>query len=146
MPANESNTQVRAYFLRQGASIAKLHSLLDSSLFIHHLKKWLSILIEISLYLLFASIVLGTMFIPTELTEFITLDESTHVGVTLHNKDFDVFVLILKLSLVLISLPILLFAMLLGRNRKKNALLHEAFTEVKKMKEGFDGAVKGLGL
>lgn len=86
------------------------------------------------------------MFIPTELTEFITLDESTHAGVTLHNKDFDVFVLILKLSLVLISLPILLFAMLLGRNRKKNALLHEAFSEVKKMKEGFDGAVKGLGL
>lgn len=146
MPANESNTQVRAYFLQQGASIAKLHSLLDSSLFIHHLKTWLSILIEISLYLLFASILLGTMFIPTELTEFITLDESTRVGVTLRNKDFGVFVLILKLSLVLISLPILLFALLLGRNRKKNALLHEAFTEVKKMKEGFDGAVRDLGL
>ena len=145
MPANESNTQVRAYFLQQGASIAKLKQILDSNLFVHHLHKWSSILMELLLHTCFVLCFILILAIPTSF-KFQIMDLPILIELTPTHTELLALVVIIKLILILFTSPLLLFAVLLGRNRKKNALIHEAFAEVKKMKEGFDGAVKGLGL
>lgn len=145
MPTNESNNQVRAYFLQQGASIAKLQQILNSNLFVHHLHKWSSLLVELILYTCFVLCFILILAIPTSF-QFQVMGLPISIELTPSPAELLALVVIIKLILILFTSPLLLFAVLLGRNRKKNALLHEAFTEVKKMKEGFDGAVRDLGL
>ena len=82
------------------------------------------------------------------LTQTITheINSTTQVTMQIKNDEYIVFILIFKLVCVLISLPILLFAILLGRNRKKNTLIRKAYEESALMKERFDAASKSLNL
>lgn len=140
MLSNEDNlnSQNRAYFAQQGQSIANLYAILNSSTLVHHLRKWLSVLLEIILYLSFIFILIGVIAIPTELKYFFELDEYNRLGISIRNADFEIFMIALKFIIALISLPMLLLAILLGRNRKKNELIRQAFEEVMKMKTRID--------
>lgn len=129
---NGLNQQARAYFLEQGRSIIKLYEILNSNLFTHHLKKWTSIVLELVFILVF---LFGLIFIV-----WLQIEKQNKT-----NNEQAIITLIQAL-LAFISVPSPFFAFLLKHNRKKNALIHQAFTEIKKMKSGFDAAVKGLGL
>jgi hypothetical protein len=138
--------QARTYFLVQGQSIGRLYEILNSNILIHHLRKWFSVCIEISLYLSFIIILLCMVFVRSDIRYYIDLQQYGEVEISYWNNYFEPAVLLIKMVVFLLSIPLLLFAILLGRNRKKNNLMHQAFVEVKKMKEGFDGAVKELKL
>lgn len=143
---NNLNSDAKAYFIQQGQSINKLNDILDSNILSHYIGKWFSYMIELSLYILFSVIVIAVIMIP--LTQTITheINSTTQVTMQIKNDEYIVFILIFKLVCVLISLPILLFAILLGRNRKKNTLIRKAYEESALMKERFDAASKSLNL
>ena len=124
---NNLNSDAKAYFIQQGQSINKLNDILDSNILSHYIGKWFSYMIELSLYILFSVIVIAVIMIP--LTQTITheINSTTQVTMQIKNDEYIVFILIFKLVCVLISLPILLFAILLGRNRKKNTLIRKAY-------------------
>lgn len=142
---NNLNHQSRTYFLLQGQSISKLNDILNSTIFAHYLRTWFSVIIEIILYLVFIATVILTVMIPTDLSLFIQ-KENFKFTASIQYEDFANLMLGLKIFILLISLPILAFAILLGRNRKKNNLIRKAFTETQKMKEGFEKAIKELNL
>ncbi len=114
------NSEAKAYFIQQGQSINKLNDILDSNILSHYIGTWFSYMIELSLYILFSVIVIAVIMIP--LTQTITheINSTTQVTMQIKNDEYIVFILIFKLVCVLLSLPILLFAILLGRNRKKS--------------------------
>ncbi|MBI3521101.1 MAG: hypothetical protein HY062_17305 [Bacteroidetes bacterium] len=132
------NLAVRTYFLQQGKHIARLNDILDSNILTHYLGKWLSVLIELILYALFVGIIICLFQIPHN----IPLDDNNE----LYNKDVANIILCLQLACAILSLPILAFAILLGRNRKKNTLIRQAYEESLAMKHKFDEAVKTLNL
>lgn len=147
--------QARGYFLQQGQSINMLHGLLSSNVLVHHLAKWLSVLIEISLYLGFALLVALAVCLPTDITSYVQLPmqqaESTMFDpaafeVNVYNRDFTELIYVVKFLMILLALPFLLFAGLLSRNRKKSSLIRKAFTETEKMKKSFDEALNSLKL
>ena len=155
---NETNHlghQTGTYFLAQGQSIKRLHDLLGSNLLIHHLSKWLSVLLEISFYAAFAFLIIGAICIPTDLTAYVQLPlrevdpnvfDPNAFDVDVYNRDFSGLIYGVKFLMVLIGLPFLLFARLLARNRKKSNLMRTAFGEVEKMKRSFEEATRILRL
>ena len=141
---NSTNPDLRAYFLQQGKSISILHDILSSNVFVHYLKKWFSILVELSLYFLFLCLFFVSLYLPMFMNTVIYNNGKTSISLEVWNEQISPMLFMVSALIILISLPILLFAILLHRNRKKNKLIHEAFTEVAKMKRSFDGAVKDL--
>lgn len=158
--ANNLSHQARGYFLQQGQSINRLHNLLSSDLLIHHLSKWLSVLLEICLYVAFACLVIGAICIPTDLTEYAQLQmhradpnifdtdmfTNNDFYLAIYNRDFSSIVYAAKSLIVLIALTFMLLARLLVRNRRKSKLIRKAFTEVKEMKKSFEEAITTLKL
>lgn len=142
--------QTRAYFLQQGQSINRLYDLLGSNLLIHHLSKWLSVLLEISFYIAFTLLIVGAICIPTDMTAYIQFPiyeaDPNAFDVNVYNRDFSTIVYIVKFIIVLLALPFLLLARLLARNRKKSNLIHAAFNEVEKMKKNFEEGIITLKL
>jgi len=145
-PQPDLNMQARVYFLQQGKSIGKLVDLLASNLLSHHLGKWLSLLIEIALYVLILLIVLLAMNIPLNIALSIPTDQSGSVDVAYNHEELFAFMLFLRFFVILLALPVFLFARLLARNRKKSQLIREAYLEAEKMKAEFNKAVKELKL
>lgn len=135
---NNLNSEAKAYFLQQGQSINKLNDILDSNILSHYLGKWFSIILEIALYILFIVILVSVFQIPNR----IPIDDKNE----LYNKDFADIIFLIQVICSILSLPILLFANLLGRNRKKNTLIRKAYEESALMKERFDLASKSLNL
>ncbi|MDX2174406.1 MAG: hypothetical protein SFY56_14990 [Bacteroidota bacterium] len=136
----------KTYFLKQGQSISKLYALINHNVLTHRLKKWFSVLIELILYVLFLLGVSISITIPTNINLFIAGNDDTSLTGTINNEDFYIVMLCIKLVIFLISLPILFFAIVLMRNRKKNNLIHKVFSEVKEMKETFNKALTDLNL
>jgi hypothetical protein len=123
------NHHVRSYFLQQGKSITLLYNILDSNIFIHHVKKWLSLIIEAITYLF----VIGAIAIVAFVPDFF------------HDEDENLMI-ILKSAIIGLMLPTLAFARLLASSRKKNELVREAYMETVKMKEEFERAKEELDL
>ena len=142
----DPDINTRTYFLQQGQSIAKLNQILNSNILTHYLNKWFSVIIEISLYLLFIMVMISVFMIPTHLSFYFDVNETTQISAQINNQDFAALIMCFKIVCVLLSLPILVFAILLGRNRKKNTLIREAYEESKKMKTSFEAAIKSLNL
>jgi len=138
--------EVRGYFLQQGQSINKLYTLLSSNVVAHHLKKWFSVLLEILLFLFFVIILIWAIMIPTDIGGSIPVSDHESLGYSYQNEQIKALMMYAKAILVVLSLPVLAFALLLGRNRRKNTVIRAAFTEVVQMKEGFDNALKNLEL
>lgn len=123
------NHQARTYFVQQGKRIALLYNLLDSNMFIHHVKKWLSVIIEIIMYLFVVAAIAVVAFAPD-----------------LFPGDNEELILLLKCVIICLSLPTLAFARLLASCRKKNELVRDAYMEILKMKEEFEKAQQELDL
>ncbi len=135
---NESTNldhQTRTYFLAQGQSINRLHVLLSSNILIHHVSKWLSVILEIVLYFTFFILIIAAILIPTDLTAYIDLPSKNFdpnvfdprsFDIDVYNKDFTSMVYVVKFLVVILALPFLLFARLLARNRKKSNLIRTA--------------------
>lgn len=139
------NMQARAYFLQQGQRIARLNDLLNSNIITHHIGKVFSVLLEITLYLLFVILVIYALSLPTAI-EGSYDDGYNAVGGSYTNKDIIAVIIVVKFLLIILSLPLLIIARLLGRNRRKNSLIYQASVEANKMKEEFDKAVRELKL
>jgi hypothetical protein len=145
--ANKDLTlDAKTYFLQQGQSINKLNDILDSNILTHYLNKWFSVTIEFLLYALFIITLIGVFIIPDNLSFYFPVNETTQITAQIQNEDFAALIMCFKLICILLSLPLLLFAILLGRNRKKNTLIRKAYEESMKMKESFDLALKSLKL
>lgn len=143
----KSGVNVRTYFLQQGQSIGKLHEILDSSLLAGHLKRGLSIFIEIIFFLTFLLFLFVAVYIPTDPIQFSkSFSEKTTVTGSIHNDDVAAVMMVIKGIVFFASFMSLLLMLLLRRNRKKGALIHIAFVEVQEMKKRFDKAVKELPL
>lgn len=110
--------EVQTYFLKQGKSIARVNNIISSNAFTHHLGRWWSMLLEFLLYVAFIGGIISLSGIAG--------DKAFICG--------------------LISLPFPFIALLLRLNRRRSILMHEAASEVQKMKEEFDVAVKELEL
>ena len=118
----------------QQAGLEKLSSILGSNALTYHFKKWISILLELILYLLFVFGIVMVIYLQVELSqEFSGQNLKTQASMRF-----------LQVFLVIFSLPAPLLAILLGRNRKKNELIKQAFEEVKRMKKVFDETLKGF--
>jgi hypothetical protein len=140
------STDARTYFLKQGSSIQRLHEILDSNFLTGVAKRGISILIELVLFLVFVAGIALAVYIPTVIESAIPVTENTTAEVGIRNKETTEAILLLKAGIVVLSLVPLAFMMVLKRNRRKGALIQEAYFEVEDMKKEFDSAVKGLRL
>ena len=138
----ETNQNAKVYFLQQGQSISKLHGILNSNILMHHLRRWLSVVIEVFMYLFFLVMLIFAIVLPLQIP--VNLNENT--SVLFSAEEITEVLLILKFVTVVLSLPILAFALLLSRNRKKNNLIRKAFEETEKMRIAFETALKDLDL
>ena|SRR6218665_300081 len=145
-PNTNVKHEVRSYFLQQGQSINKLYSLLSSNVVAHHLKKWFSVLLEIIFFIVFIALVVWAIAIPTSIGGNIPVSEYESINYSYQNQQLTTMLMYAKAIIIALSLPVLAFALLLGRNRRKNKIIRAAFNEVEKMKAGFDLALKNLEL
>ncbi len=145
--AESLSVQARTYFLQQGQSTLKLYSILKSNLLTGFVKSGISVLFEIILFLLFVAIVIAVAIIPTEpIQGQIALDNETVIYAGLKREEITAIMYIIKGVLLASSLVPLALMVLLKRNRRKRALIEDAYMEVDMMKERFEDAVKGLKL
>ena len=140
----ELNAEARAYFLSQGRKISRIHSILSSNILIHYLKRWLSLLLELLCYSLFACILIVVLQIPKNPGVQVVYMNAIKIEIT--SPDIENIVVFLKTLAVIISLALPGLAILLKRNRRKNKLIRQAFSEVEEMKEDFDKALNELRL
>lgn len=140
------NKQILDHFMKQGRGIDKLYGSLNSNIVMHHLRKWLSIIVESGLYLLFLSLLALAIWIPSELSLSYINEQGAKFSASYTNDEISRVFSLLSFVMILFSLSALIFAIFLGRNRKKNNLIREAFTEVKKLKTDFDGIARDLRL
>ena len=144
MNSNNMSIDTKAYFLEQGKSIVKSYTILNSNLFMHHLRKWTSVLFEISLYVIFLFILIFAFLYPSLMTQSVL--QCTRIPFEAwHSEIYPVFI-VTSIIIAATAIPVILLAIFLGRNRKKNNLIREAFTEVTKIKKEFDEAAKDLQL
>lgn len=149
MEHQTSNREIttRTYFLEQGKQIHRLYDMLDNGVITGYLKRGISILLEIILFVMFLGMVLLTIYIPLDPVKIHQqLTETSSAETTYHNDDVTAVMMAIKLLLFVSSLVPLALMIVLGRNRRKNAQINLAFEEVEKMKESFDKAVKELHL
>lgn len=111
---------------QQQAGLEKLSSILGSNVLTYHFKKWISILLELILYLLFVFGIILVIYLQLELNKASPNQALKKQSV----------VLFLQIFLVIFSLPAPLLAILQARNRKKNESIKQAFEELKTMKKG----------
>lgn len=143
----QNDHDIRAYFLQQGQSIARVYDILNSSILTGYVKRGLSVFFEILLVLVFFALLVICAMIPLDPVQFTQeISESTSVTETFHNEDLMYFMVGLKLFMFLVSLLPLVLMFLLRRNRKKSELIHNAFTEIEVMKGRFEQAVKTLNI
>lgn len=109
------------FFLQQGKSINRLYPLLQSNGVTHGLKNFLSYVLQVFCYLLYATIVIDCI------GNYFPFDQQLPASA--------------KLLIAIIALPILLCALLVGVNRRKDALTRAAFNETVEMKKHFDEAM-----
>lgn len=144
---DKPEVKVRTYFLQQGQSIGRLHDILNSNLLTGTLKRGISILLELVLFVLFLAILLLVIYIPLDPIQIEqALSESTTATATIHNDDVMALMMVIKAALFTVALMPLILMVLMRRNRRKSALIHQAFEEVAQMKQKFDEAVKTLEL
>lgn len=140
----EIKQDARTYFLNQGQAIGKLHGILYTHSFTKHLGKWLSLFLEIVFYLVFLGILCALIIMPTDPYVIFNINHDTELEINLHIEDLSTLILIFKITIAALSLPVLAFAILLGRIRRRNTIISKAFDETVKMKTEFDKAVLEL--
>lgn len=134
---------LRSYFLQQGQSILKLLDILQSNILAYGFKAFLSVVLQIFCYLLFAYAIYVALMIPSDLPA-LNLEFKPDFDVTVVPKIEKVtsFLLSIRILIAVMSLPILICAFLLGKNRRKSVKIRRAFNEAETMKTNFDQATK----
>lgn len=136
-------TAMQNYILYQGQQINRLHGILQSSAIVRGFKTFLSVLLEILMYLLFLAAIVLLIMIPTDPLVFSEqLNNTTSISGSIHSDEIAGVMTLIKVMIFLISLPILFCAILLRRNRKKSALIDRAFAETDNLKKGFEQAMQ----
>lgn len=150
-PSQQPNTQpspaldhtLRSYFLQQGQGITRLYELLRSNIVAFGFKAFLSIVFQIFCYLLFAFAIYLAISIPTDLPGIILLlDENISVEFIPRIEGLADIFFAFKIIIAVMAIPILVCALLLGRNRRKSALIRKSFNETELMKQNFEQALK----
>jgi len=146
-PPQDRESAMRFYIIQQGQSINNLNNTLRSSASARGFKSVLSVLMEIVLYLLFIGVIILIFAIPSEPFMFsheIGGNSSLQAGI--HAGEITQMIIALKISLFIISLPLLLCAIILRRNRRKGNLIARAHGETERMKMEFERVFHGLKL
>lgn len=148
-PTDQPNTvidhSVRSYFLQQGQSIIKLYDLLQSNIVAYGFKAFLSVVLQLFCYIAFAFAIYFVIVLPDDLPGVILMmDENISVKLVPDIKLFREFIMTLKIIIAVISLPVLICAFLLGRNRRKSVRIRRCFNETEQMKSNFDQAMKNF--
>lgn len=147
MSTDKIDIKARTYFLQQGQSIGKLYEILNTGFLIGWFKSSISLIFEGLFYLLGAAFILLAIMLPNALLEFvIQVNQDTELKISVFNEDIRTIILVAQITIGLLCIVPFTFAATLSRNRRKSALIRNAFEEVEIMKEGFDKAVKDLKL
>ncbi|MEO5645309.1 MAG: hypothetical protein ABIQ40_03580 [Bacteroidia bacterium] len=146
-PNNHSDTTlnyaIQYYFLQQGQSITKLHELLRSNIVAYGFKAFLSVVFQLFCYLLFALAIYVAIMFPTNLPGLVLLlDKNVSIEFIPHVKELTDFFIALKIIIGIMAIPILVCALLTGRNRRKSARIRKSFNETEMMMKNFELALR----
>ncbi|MDQ3110985.1 MAG: hypothetical protein M3R17_13915 [Bacteroidota bacterium] len=140
---NDAEYALRFYFMQQGQNINKCNSILQSGLVIRGFKIFISVLLELLMYLLFIGAILLIILIPSDpMTVDNQINENASLTVGLHSDLVTGIMMTTKLTIFIFSFPVLFCAILLRRNRKKSTLIARAADETGEMKKNFDVAMQ----
>jgi hypothetical protein len=142
-----SDANLRTLILQQQQHINRLHEELHSNTFAFGLKVFLSVVLQIACYLLFAFVIYFAIIIPSDfpsLMEMMREGRNPAIDLTLNIPALNEFLLGIKITLATISLPVLICALLLGRNRRKSRRIRRAFQELETMKKNFEAGIQGV--
>lgn len=142
--APQPDLALRSYFLQQGQSIIKIYSILQSNIVAYGFKAFLSVVLQIFCYLLFAFAIYVALSIPSDLPGLAAelSGKKMLAYIPYENEDITNFLLGIRILIAVISLPVLICAFLLGKNRRKSARIRKAFNEAELMKTNFDQATQ----
>jgi hypothetical protein len=140
----EHDYALRSYFMIQGQSINKCHNMLRSAIIVRGFKFFISVLLEIFMYLIFIAAILLIILLPSDLTIQEHINENATLKLVYENDAIAGLMMSIKLAIFLVSLPVLLCAMLLRRNRRKSSLIARAAEVTGEMKEKFDEALQSF--
>ncbi len=142
-----ADAKLHTLVLQQQQHINRLHEELHSNAFAFGLKVFLSVMLQIVCYLLFAFAIYFAIIIPSDfpsLMDMMREERSAAIDLTLNIPALNEFLLGIKITLATISLPVLICAMLLGRNRRKSMRIRRAFQELEMMKKNFEAGIKDV--
>lgn len=135
------------FLSKQGLCIYRAYDILHSSAFVFGLKYVLLVLLQVVCVLLFLCIIYVVIVFPTDLNSLREMmgdgDPSATINITINIKAVSEFLIGIKIILVIISLPVLGCALLLGRNRRLITRMRNAFLEVEMMKNQYEAALPG---
>jgi len=84
---------------------------------------------------------MAAIWLPSQIEASVHLNADITLSGGYDNEELFIFIFLIKIIMVLLAFPLLLFAILLGRNRRKNNLIRKAFDEAVQMKQSFDKAI-----
>jgi hypothetical protein len=136
----EDEYALRSYFMIQGQRINKCNTMLQSAIVIRGFKIFISVLLEIFMYLAFIAAILLIILLPSDLTIQQEINDNATLKLGYENNSIAGLMMSIKVAVFLISLPVLFCAVLLRRNRKKSSLIARAAEVTEEMKNDFDAA------
>lgn len=146
-PSKQQNHESDEFLHKQGLCIYRAHDILRSSAFVYGVKYVFMVLLQILCALLFLSILYVVIVFPTDLNSLREMmgdgDPSATISITINIKAVSEFLIGIKIILVIISLPVLGCAFLLGRNRRLITRMRNAYLEVEMMKNQYEAALPG---
>lgn len=125
------------FLVEQSHSIQRLHEALQSNVVAHGLNAFLSVVFQLICYGIFAFTIYLAIMIPTDLPSLLDMMGESHnrvIDITVSIPPLTDFLLGVKVILALVSLPVLICAFLLGRNRRRAARMRRAFEELETLK------------
>ncbi len=114
---------LKNYLRQQELQVEKLHIILRSNVFIYHFKRWSSMLLEALLYVSIVSVYTLLLNLHTVMRVSQGFNSSTAEWA----EKIQYSVLLFHVVFFMVSIPLLLIALTLRSNRKKNQVIHEAF-------------------
>lgn len=134
------------YLVEQGQAISRLHDTLLSNIVVYGMNYFFSVILQILCYLLFAFMIYLVIAIPSdvEVLKETFNDGKTTITANLATEDLSIFFLSLRIILAIVSLPVLICAFLLGRNRRRAAKMRKAFEEASVLKKSYERMLRAM--
>ena len=125
--------------VRHGQVIHQLDQLLESNVVMFGLRIFLSVVFQITCYLVFAGVIYLAIVLPSDLHDLLRLLEVKREVIFLV-PDIEVvseFLVMIRIVLAVVALPMLLCAFLLGRGRRRTIRMRRAYEQVEALKAGY---------